>query len=200
MAKKDSKISPIKVDSIEDAEKIIYEKINQGTNTRDIVKIEIDINGILKKFNPYQIKKIKEKFEIPKNDNRNTDKAVLFELFEKGVDVINAVIQTKLDPKFVNEVWIEYLEIKNICTISKSSYDQLFQRGKKIKSECNTIDDVLTALDDGFIYLTELNKFYFPCRVCKCPVIIDDQIINQTIRWMQSKWLCSDSCEQEEQN
>ena len=200
MAKKDSKTLPIKVDSIEDVEKIIYEKIKQGTNTRDIVKTEFDINGISKKFNPYQIKKIKEKFEIPKNDNKNSDKAILFELFEQGVDVINAVIQTKLDPKFVNEVWIQYLEIKNIYTISESSYNQLLQHGKKIKSECNTIDDVLTALDDGFNYLTELNRFYFPCRVCKCPVIIDDHIIKTTIRWMQSQWVCSDECEQEEQN
>jgi len=200
MAKQDSKTLPTKVDSIDDAEKIIYEKIKQGTNIRDIVKTEFDINGILKKFNPYQIKKIKEKFETPKLDNINSDKAILFEIFDKGDDVITAVIQTKLDPKFVNDTCMEYLEIKNICTIPKSSYDQLFQRGKKIKSQCNTIDDVLSALDNGFNYLTELNRFYFPCRFCKCPVIIDDQIINQTIRWMQSKWLCSDKCELEEQN
>lgn len=200
MAKKDSKTLPTKVDSIEDAEKIIYEKIKQGTNIRDIVKTEFDINGILKKFNPYQIKKIKEKFETPKLDNTNSDKAVLFEIFDKGDDVITAVIQTKLDPKFVNDTWIEYLEIKNICTIPKFSFDQLLQSGKELVSSCNTINDVLKALENGIFASKELDRFYFPCRVCKCPVIIDDHIINTTVRWMQSKWLCSDKCEQEEQN
>ena len=200
MAKKDSKTLPAKIDSIEDAEKIIYEKIKQGTNIRDIVKTEFDINGILKKFNPYQIKKIKEKFETPKLDNINSDKAILFEIFNKGDDVITAVIQTKLDPKFVNDTWMEYLEIKNICTISKSSFDQLLLYGKELVSSCNTINDVLKALENGIYASKELDRFYFPCRVCKCPVIIDDPIINQTIRWMQSKWLCSDKCELEEQN
>ena len=198
MTKKDSKTSPITVDSIEDAEKIIYEKINQGINNRDIVKIEFDINGILKKFNPYQIKKIKEKFESPKVDNKNYDKATLFELFGKGVDLTDAVIQTKLDPKFVNDVYLEYLEMKNSCIIPKASYDQLLERGKKLKSGCNSIDDVLDALENGFDFLTELNRFYFPCRNCKTPVLIDEAIIRKTIRWMQTQWTCGFGCEEED--
>ncbi len=190
MTKKDFKTLPIKVDSIDDAEKIIYEKINENTNNRDIVKIEFDINGILKKFNPYQIKKIKEKFESPKTDNKNHDKATLFELFSKDVDLTDAVIQTKLDPKFVNDVYAEYLEMKNICIIPKVSYDQLLERGKKLTSECNSIDDVLSALEYGFVFLTELNRFHFPCRICSTPVMLDEEITQSTIRWMQTKWTC----------
>ena len=190
MTKKDSKVVSIKVDSIEDAEKIIYEKANQGINNRDIVKIEFDINGFLKKFNPYQIKKIKEKFESPKINNINAEKAILFELFSKGVDLADAVIQTKLDPKFVNDVYAEYLEMKNISIIPKSLYDELIQHGKNLESNCNTIDDVVHALDYGFECLTELNRFYFPCRFCNTPVIIDEEIIKGTIQWMQTKWTC----------
>lgn len=199
MTKKDSKILSIKVDSINDAEKIIYEKINQGINNRDIVKIEFDINGISKKFNPYQIKKIKEKFEAPILDNKNQDKAVLFELFEKGDDVIKAVIETKLDPKFVNDTWMEYLEIKNIFTIPKSTYDQLIVHGRRLGT-CDTINDVLRMFETGIDASKELDRFYFPCRICQIPVIIDEQIIKTTIQWMQAKWTCSKQCQREAQN
>ena len=199
MTKKDSKTLPTPVDSIDEAEKIIYEKTKQGINNRDIVKIEFDINGILRKFNPYQIKKIKEKFQTPILDNKNQDKAVLFELFNKDYDVIRAVIKTKLDPKFVNDTWMEYLEIKNIFTIPKSTYDQLIVHGREFGT-CDTINDVLKQLKVGIDASKELNRFYFPCRVCQDPVIIDEHIIKTTIRWMQAKWTCSKQCQREAQN
>ena len=199
MTKKKFKDTSIKVDSIVDAEKIIYEKIKQGINTRDIVKTEFDINGISKKFNPYQIKKIKEKFETPESDNRNVDKAILFELFYKGVRVIDAVIQTKFDPKFVNQVWEEYLEIKGICTIPKYMHDKLFQFGETMLGRCKTYGDALKAFEHVADMSKELDRFYVPCRVCEVPMFLDENMITKTTQWMQNKWVCSKKCRQEEE-
>jgi len=196
---KKSNTIPIKVESIDEAEKIIYEKVKQGTNTRDIVKIEFNISGISKKFNPYQIKKIKEKFEIPKQDNKNPDKSILFELFEKGVCEIDAVIQTKFDPRFVNQVWMEYLEMKGLVTIPKDIQEKLFGLGNKVFSPCDTYDKVLGAFGDAIDLMKELDRFYIPCRVCDIPIILSENMIKQTTQWMQDKWVCSKICRQEEE-
>ena len=196
---KKKKIHSIQVSSYEEAEKIIYEQIQAEKNPREISQMEFIINGVSKRHNPSQIRKIKEKFE-PKNksDNIDSDTALLFELFSKDIRPEDAVIQTKFNPKFVKQVWEEYLDMIGRESIPKEVIKKLFEYGCTQVIPCDTFDGLLKACDEWVEGYKELNRFYFPCRVCGDPVILDEYIIRRTIQWLQTKWVCTNACEDTE--
>ena len=189
------KESSITVASIEEAEKIVYEQIKAGRNPREILQMEFIINGISKRFNPYQLKKIKEKYETKnKPDNADPDTALLFELFSKSVTPEQVVIQTKFNPQFVKHSWEQYLEMVSLQPVPKEVMKKLFHYGNTQIIPCNTYDRLLEAFSGAVVAAKELNRFYFPCSGCGVPVMLGEEIINKTIKWMQSKWVCGDKC------
>jgi len=192
---KKKKIHPIQVSSYEEAEKIIYEQIKAEKNPREISQMEFIINGVSKKHNPQQIRKIKEKFEPKdKSDNTDSDTALLFELFSKDIRPEDAVIQTKFYSKFVKQVWEEYLDMVGKETIPKEVIKKLFEYGSTEIRPCDTFDKLLRACDGLVESAKELERFYYPCRICDAPVILKEGIITSTIQWMQSQWVCSEEC------
>jgi len=198
---KKKKESSIIVTSIEEAEKMVYEQIKAGRNPRDISQIEFIINGISKRFNPYQIRKIKEKFESKtKSDNKDPDTALLFELFSKNVTPEQAVIQTKFNPQFVKNTWEQYLEMARMQPVPKEVMKKLFHYGNTQYSPCNTYDRLLEAFSAATEAAKELDRFYFPCSACGIPVMLSENMINKTVQWMQSKWVCSERCLERGQN
>jgi len=198
---KKKKESPIIVATIEEAEKIVYDQIKAGRNPRDISQIEFVISGVTKRFNPYQIRKIKEKFESKtKSDNKDPDTALLFELFSKDVRPEDTVIHTKFNPKFVKQTWKEYLEMINEQQVPKDVMKKLFDYASSKYVPCNTYEKLLEVFKNAKKAVEELDRFYFPCPVCEIPVWLTDNIINKTVQWMQSEWVCSKRCLERLQN
>ena len=192
---KKKKIHSIQVSSYEEAEKIIYEQIKAEKNPREISQMEFIINGVSKRHNPSQIRKIKEKFK-PKNksDNIDSDTALLFELFSKDIRPEDAVIQTKFHSKFVKQVWEEYLDMVGNQSIPKDVMKKLYEYGSTEIHPCDTFDKLLQACNSLVESTKELNRFYYPCRICDDSVFLNDTIIRRTIQWMQDLWVCSDAC------
>lgn len=199
MAKKTNsnkkKGSSVIVTTIEEAERRVYEQIKAGRNPRDITQIEFIINGVSKRFNPYQIRKIKEKFESKtKSNNQDPDTALLFELFSKNVTPEQAVIQTKFNPQFVKNSWEQYLEMVRMQPVPKEVMKKLFHYGNSQLGPCNTYDRLLEAFSVAVEAAKELDRFYFPCSVCGIPVMLSENMINKTVQWMQGQWVCSPKC------
>lgn len=198
---KKKKEPPIIVATLEEAEMKVYEQIKAGINPREISQIEFIINGISKRFNPYQIRKIKEKFESKtKSNNQDPDTALLFELFSKDVRPEDAVIHTKFNPKFVKQTWKEYLEMINGQQVPKYVMKKLFDYASNKYFSCNTYEKLLEVFKNAMEAEKELNRFYFPCLVCGIPVMLSENMINKTVQWMQCRWVCSESCLERQQN
>jgi len=157
--------------------------------------MEFIINGVSKKHNPSQIRKIKEKFESKNvSENKDPDTAILFELFSKDVRPEDAVIQTKFNPKFVKQVWEEYLDMLGKQPVPKNVMKRLFEYGNTQLRPCDTYDKLLEAFEIAVESAKELSRFYFPCSICGHTVMLSDNIIKKTIQWMQSQWVCSPEC------
>ena len=120
--------------TLEQAETEVFRLIESKTNYRDICQIEFNINGIKKKFSLSQISKIKQKLS-PKNDSNlletkteSEQKAMLFELFQNKMTVIDVIIKTKLNSKLVNDSFLEYVKLSNVYIVEKKFVDNIEQK------------------------------------------------------------------------
>jgi len=95
--------------TLQEAKKIVYAKLCQNINPKEITQIPFLIDEKVTRFNPAQIRKIREEFE-PKieQNNRDPDKVLVFKLFKKGVSPIDVIIQTGLPSKYVEAAYQEY--------------------------------------------------------------------------------------------
>jgi len=80
-------------------------------------------------------------------------------------------------------------------SIPKDVVKKLFEYGTTEVRPCDTFDKLLQACKSWISSAKQLERFYFPCRVCDDPVILDENIIRSTIRWMRTKWVCTPACE-----
>jgi len=149
----------IKVDSIEQAEKIILEHINSGENYRDIAQITFDVNGTVKRFNPSQISKIKAKYEQNQAQNtRDPDKSRCFKLFRKGKSPVDVVIETGLSYEYVKKAHKEFLESEDKVMIPAwfyedvrflagyPGYSQTLENATKVMYELIESDQVIQSI------------------------------------------------------
>jgi len=121
-----SESDAIKVDSLDQAEKIILEHVNNGENYRDIAQITFDVNGTVKRFNPSQISKIKAKIEENQAQNaHDPDKSLVFKMFKAGKSITDVVIETKLEFDYVTKAHKEFLESEDKVTVPKWFYNEI---------------------------------------------------------------------------
>jgi len=146
----------IKVDSIEQAEKIILEHVNNGKNYRDIAQIAFDVNGTVKRFNPSQISKIKAKNEENQAQNaHDSDKSLVFKMFKAGKSITDVVIETGLNYEYVKKAHEEFLESEDKVMVPKwfyeeaiglasyPGYSRTFENAKKVMDELMEADQML---------------------------------------------------------
>jgi len=149
----------IKVDSIDQAEKIILEHVNNGENYRDIAQIAFDVNGTTKRFNPSQISKIKAKNEENQAQNaRDPDKSLVFKMFKAGKSITDVVIETKLEFDYVTKAHKEFLESEDKVMIPKwffddamflagyPGYSQTLENATKVMYELMDADQMLQSI------------------------------------------------------
>jgi len=121
-----SESESINVETIEEAEKIILEHVNNGENYRDIAQITFDVNGSVKRFNPSQISKIKAKIEENQAQNaHDPDKSLVFKMFKAGKSITDVVIETKLEFDYVTKAHKEFLESEDKVMIPKWFYSDV---------------------------------------------------------------------------
>jgi len=185
---KKKKEPPIKVSSYEEAEKIIYEQIKAGKNIREILQMEFSINGVEKKYNPYQIKKIKEKFE-PNNEsnNKDPDKASVFALLKKGFSPCDVVIKTNLSPEFVQKTYQEFLEFEGKQVVPKQTIQNLLNLGTTY-ARCNNLQDLHWLLKGAIANAKDFFKLNFNCVGCGQPLFIDDELIEAARKYLEKHW------------
>ena len=157
--------------TLEQAETEVFRLIESKTNYRDICQIEFMINGIKKKFSLSQISKIKQKLSPKDNSNpsetktESEQKAMLFELFQNKMTVIDVVIKTKLDSKLVNETFQEFTKLNDDHIIPeiymKHLRKILYPIDKKYGLDGTEYDEPCNIITASTDYLTIFNdKIY----------------------------------------
>lgn len=176
-----------------EAEKIIYEEIKAGKNYRDIAKMSFPIDSKIRRFNPSQIHKIKEKYEpniIPVN--RDSDKALAFKKMKEGISDDEIVIQTELPFEYVRNARQEYLECLDKVEVPKSVIKNLFEHVNPY-SGCKNFNELEKGVKLAVEAAWELERFYPPCLECDVPMIFCNQDWNGAIRWLQENHQCDNS-------
>ncbi len=174
--------------TLPEAKKTVYAKLCQNINPKEITQISFLIDGKIIRFNPAQIRKIREEFE-PKieNNKRDPDKVLVFKLFKKGVSPTDVVIKTGLPFEYVQKAYEEFCMFENKITISKELFDKLIESIKVVDEKFRTVDDVKPGLDKLVMSHKELKKFEYPCCYCGKSVQMGNQELEeikpQLVRW-----------------
>lgn len=181
----------LKFDTLEDAEKAVYELVKLGKNFRDIAKTGFDIVGNVKRFNPSQISKIKAKFE-PKltENNRDPDKATVFALFKKNKKPTDVIIETGLSYEYVKKSYEEFLEFENKMLVPKYWIDNL-------EGFANSVTDIHGNNKLGHIHYAfsvakdshlELQKHIYFCSICGEEMKIKGKSLQAASDYLSQSW------------
>jgi len=178
----------ITVESLEQAEKIILEHINNGENYRDIAQITFSINDNIKRFNPSQISKIKGKNEENQAQNRHdSDKSRVFKMFKKGKKLTDVVIDTGLDYDYVKNARKQYLDSENLVEIPKSFYKKIMSVASYF-GDTETIFNVEWRLEDLYKSDHRVEEYVCDCSVCGEEMKINDEMLEDAKQYLSSKW------------
>jgi len=175
-----SETESINVETIEEAEKIILEHVNNGKNYRDIAQITFDVNGTVKRFNPSQISKIKAKNEESQAQNaHDPDKSLVFKKFRKGKTPIDVIIETGLDYDYVINAYEEYLDLEDKTVVYQSWIDNLHKMSMEIIKPCgySREKDIVTALERAKDSHLKLKNFVCTCSVCEESMSVNDEMM-----------------------
>ena len=181
----------IPVNSIDAAEKIILENINNGKNYRDIAQITFSINGTIKRFNPSQISQIKAKNEENQaQSRRDPDKALAFKLLKSGTSPTDVLIKTGLPSEFVKEANEEFLDFEDQTTVYNEWIDNLHDISLKIRSPTgpNSLVDIALAFERAKDSHLELENYVCSCSVCGESMRISDEMLEDAKKYLSSKW------------
>lgn len=167
--------------SLEEAKKEIYELIQQGVSNQEITKKEFMINGTIKRFNPSQIRKIKEEFEPSnKQNNKDGDKALVFKYLASGMSPAKILIKTEFPFEFIKQARQEYLEFTENQDVPNHIIENLlFQASRVFK--CKTVDDLPNAIYEAVESHLELQKHVYPCKYCGEDIPIRNKSLQDAI-------------------
>jgi len=186
----------IKVESLEQAEKIILEHVNNGENYRDIAQITFDVNGTVKRFNPSQISKIKAKYETSQAQNgHDPDKSMIFKMFRKGKNPTDVLIETGLNFEYVKKAYEEYLEFEGHEIVPKSWIENLLEIAGYVFVW--TEEEKLTYINEAFSIAKEshleLEKHVYNCCNCGKEMPIKDKSLKDACNYLSLRW-CHEEC------
>lgn len=178
----------IPVDSLEQAEKIILEHLNNGENYRDISQITFSINGTIKRFNPSQISKIKGKKDENQAQNRHDqDKSTVFKMFKKRKKLADVVIDTKLDYDYVKNAHQQYLESENMVEIPRLFYEKIMSVASYF-GDTETIFNVECRLEDLYKAEKKAKILFCDCSLCGEPMEINEEMLEDSKNYLSPRW------------
>jgi len=157
-----------------EAKKQIFSLIQQGLNYRKISQVSFLIEGLgMKRFSISEISKIKSEFvggnrnETSNSENSKEDKSEIFRLIKNGIKLEDIVISTRKEPKFVEETFEEYMNLKKLSpSLVEEIMKILNQRGIKI-NDTEMLLPFITKMVDAYKLL---NILQYQCCVCKKPM------------------------------
>ncbi len=143
--------------TLNEAKNEVLRLVQQGVNFREITQIKFLIGDRIKKFSIGEISKIKKDVEekVYESQNKFHDASFLFMLFDKGKHPKDIVIEYKLDPDYVQQVYKKYCEMKNLYVISQSIKDKIYEIAKRISGE------EPKDMDKAFWYVNDAVEVYF---------------------------------------
>ena len=181
----------VTVNSLEEAEKEIYKSIQANKNPREITQIGFSINGVVKRFNPAQIREIKAKFEpkIPEN-NRDQDKSRVFSLFKKNKKPVDVIIQTSLSYEYVKRSYQEYLDFEEKTLVPKYWLDNLEEFADYVRDPdgMNKLGHIHYAFSVAKASHLELESHIFYCCGCKKKTSIRDNALQAACNYLSKTW------------
>jgi len=181
----------IKVDSIEQAEKIILEHVNNVENYRDIAQITFNVNGTTKRFNPSQISKIKAKIEENQAQNgHDADKSMVFKMFRKDKNPTDVVIETGLNFDYVKKAHEEYLEFEGHEIVPKSWLENLVEIAGYVfvwteEEKLSYINEAFSTAKESHL---ELEKHIFYCCKCGQETTIINNALKAASNYLSKSW------------
>ena len=179
----------IKVDSLDQAEKIILEHLATGENYRDIAQITFDINGTVKRFNPSQISKIKAKYEQNQAQNgHDADKSMVFKMFRKDKNPTDVVIETGLNFDYVKKAHEEFLEFEDKILIPRWFYDKVEEIACCIEEDPHTLPRISYCLDQLEQAYEEYKNYVYTCSICGKDSQIKDETLKDAQQYIASRW------------
>jgi len=181
----------IMVNSLEEAEKQVYKLRQANKNPREIAQIGFSINGVVKRFNPVQISKIKAKYEpnIPKN-NRDQDKSRVFSLFKKNKTPVDVVILTGLSYEYVKKSYAEFLEFEEKTIVPKYWLDNLGEFADYVTDpdENNKLTHIHYAFSVAKESHLELQNHIYYCCICSNQIPIRGKSLQSACDYLSKKW------------
>jgi len=181
----------IKVDSIDQAEKIILEHVNNGENYRDIAQVTFNVNGNIKRFNPSQISKIKAKYEENQAQNaHDADKSLVFKMFRKDKNPTDVVIETGLNFDYVKKAYEEYLEYEEKELVPKKWLENLVEIAGYVfvwtqEEKLSYINEAFSIAKESHL---ELEKHIFYCCKCGQETAISNKVLKAASNYLSKNW------------
>lgn len=181
----------LKFNTLDEAEKAVYEYVKSGKNFRDIAQTGFDIVGNIKRFNPSQISKIKAKFEPkPAENHLDQDKSKVFALFKKNKKPTDVIIETSLSFDYVKKAYEEYLEFEKQMIVPKFWINNLEKFADSITNPDgkNKLGHIHYALSVAAKSHLELQTHIYYCCVCKKPMSIKNESLQSACDYLSQKW------------
>lgn len=143
--------------TLDEAKKEVLRLVQQGVNFREIAQIQFLIGDRIKKFSIGETSKIKNEAigKVDESQNKFHDASFLFMLFDKGRHPKDIVIEYKLDPDYVQQVYKKYCEMNDLYVISQSIKDKIYEIAERISG--HEPED----MDKAFVYVNEAAEVYF---------------------------------------
>lgn len=178
----------INMNSEEEFEQAVYSMVNDGTNYREILKKQFQMNGTKIKLNVTKIKQIKDKLSSNTSKlHRDSDKALMFKCFKEDMKPVDVVIKYGFDSDYVQKAYLEYIELENTVVIEFEIYDRIYcavWRIKKFSNHYELCDWVDNAVD---AYI-ELEKHVHFCSVCDEEIPIRGKSLEDVQTYLSQKW------------
>ncbi len=187
-----TKTEDLKPTTLQEAKKTVYAKLCQNINPKEITQIPFLIDEKITRFNPTQIRKIREEFE-PKieQNNRDPDKALCFKLFKKGKSPADVIIETGLTYEYVTKAYEEYCRLQGKKLVPIWFYQEVMESIKVI-DERFLVMDIKYAMDKFIESYEELQKHIYLCKRCRKSLPIHGKPLEDAQVYLSSKWVHTD--------
>lgn len=189
----------IKVENWEEAEGIIFQKIQEGENFRDIAKIKFRINDNIRGINISQISEIYKKLRIDAySDNNQTNNPnrlevlkSIFKKLKKKIPIEDLLIEYG-DPKLVNFAVEEFKKVAGYEQVPKRIMDGI-RSELSLTKEDSTYDDILFEVSEAVYAKNERKGQKWQCDECeKFFLVGEDEMKLLHLQLRKHKWCCNE--------
>lgn len=174
--------------TIHDAKKTVYAKLCENINPREISQIAFLINDKVTRFNPAQIRQIREELEPKLTENHlDHDKSHAFKLFKDHTPT-EVVIETGLSVEYVKNAYKEYLQFEGKTVISQGFENEIYHNAWQVDDSCETENDVIIALRKLVSSYKELESHTYNCSRCDTEIPIRNKSLQDAKQYLSEKW------------